>query len=93
MKLPVKYSTLPAKDKRKVREAYILKQKGLCYYCNGTLKTDPGKDVLSKPINWKLFPTGFLNYPVHLHHCHTTDNTLGAVHAYCNAVLRQYHKE
>jgi hypothetical protein len=40
-----------------------------------------------------LFPELFLKYPVHLHHSHVTGLTIGAVHAYCNAVLWVYHDE
>ena len=32
----------------------------------------------------------FFKWPVHLHHCHDTGMTTGAVHCYCNAVLWQY---
>lgn len=53
----------------------------------------PPEKITSKPINWKLFPKEFLKNPIHLHHSHDTDMTLGAVHAYCNAVLWQYHGE
>lgn len=93
MKLPVKYKSLTRQDKRKVRQEYVLQQDGLCYYCNKSLKEPPREDVLAKSIKWQLFPDGFLKYPVHLHHCHSTGYTLGAVHAYCNAVLWQYHGE
>jgi hypothetical protein len=60
-------------------------------YCGARLDGDPPLTVLMKKINWKLFPKGFRNHPVHLQHCHTTGMTEGAVHAYCNAVLWQYH--
>jgi len=45
------------------------------------------------PINKKPFPKGMFNYPIHLHHCRKTDLSIGAVHAYCNAVLWEYHNE
>ena len=32
-------------------------------------------------------------HPIHLHHDHDTDLTIGAVHAYCNAILWEYHNE
>jgi len=48
---------------------------------------------LEKRIDWDLFPPGFLKNPVHLHHNHDTGMTIGAVHAYCNAVLWQYYGE
>jgi hypothetical protein len=45
------------------------------------------------PIDRELFPPGFFNYPVHLHHSHNSGLTIGAVHSYCNAVLWHYHGE
>jgi hypothetical protein len=42
-------------------------------------------------VDLKLFPRGFLSNPVHLHHCHTTGLTIGAVHSRCNAILWQHH--
>lgn len=91
MKLPAKYSKLTPSQRRAVRLIYIGRQKGLCYWCNHPLDEEPPKAITEKKINWKLFPPGFLNNPVHLQHCHDTDNTEGAVHAYCNAVMWQYH--
>jgi hypothetical protein len=46
--------------------------------------------ILKKDINLRLFPPNFLKYPIHLHHCHDTGMTIGAVHCHCNAVLWQY---
>jgi len=91
--LPVEYDNLSRDEKRLVREQYIKEQKGLCYYCKSALTDEPPKSVLDKTIMWRLFPKNFLKYPVHLHHSHDTGLTLGAVHAYCNAVLWQYHGE
>lgn len=93
MKLPVVYDQLDPFDKRRVREAYVLQQKGECYYCKRTLGKPPPRNVLSKSVDESLFPDGFFSWPVHLHHSHDTGLTLGAVHAYCNAVLWQYHGE
>lgn len=93
MELPVKYSRIPRKERWKVRNAYVEKQEGLCYHCEGPLDKDPPSHIIDHEINWSLFPAGFLIHPVHLHHSHDTDMTLGAVHAYCNAVLWQYHGE
>lgn len=90
MKLPTKYSSLTWQEKREVREAYIKKQNNLCYFCKESLSSEP-KD--KRKVNWKLFPPNFLRYPIHLHHNHNTDMTLGAVHAYCNAILWQYYRE
>lgn len=90
MELPLYYDKLNWSERRLCREAYILKQKGLCYHCNTDLNTEPEQD---KVINTKLFPDNFFNNPIHLHHNHDTGLTIGAVHAYCNAVLWQYHGE
>ena len=89
--LPVEYDKVPPKEKRLVREQYIKEQKGLCMWCEADLSAAPRKHVTDKKVNWALFPPGFLNHPVHLQHCHTTGLTEGAVHAYCNAVMWQYH--
>lgn len=91
--LPVDYTKLHYKEKRAVREQYIQEQQGLCCHCKHPLDGKPEPEVFAKPINWRLFPDGFLKNPVHLHHCHKTGFTIGAVHAYCNAVLWQYHGE
>jgi hypothetical protein len=91
--LPVKYSKLSPSEKRIVREKYIKEQGGRCYHCQGKLEADPPSRVTQYPINWWRFPggrEGFLRYPVHLHHDHNTDLTIGAVHAACNAYLFDY---
>ena len=92
MELPTRYSKLDWKKSEKafVREQYVKEQNGLCYYCSKLLNQDPPEEIISKEINWKLFPPNFLKYPIHLQHNHKTDMTEGAVHAYCNAVLWQY---
>jgi hypothetical protein len=89
--LPVYYSKLSANEKRAVREQYTKQQGGNCMFCKTSLLEQPLAEVKKKKINWKLFPPGFLRYPVHLQHNHNNDLTEGAVHAYCNAVLWQYH--
>lgn len=93
MKLPAKYSTLDWRkgEKAIVRAEYIRLQENKCFYCGHSLDDEPPIEITSKPINWKLFPPNFRNYSIHLQHCHKTDMTEGAVHAYCNAVLWQYH--
>ena len=90
MDLPIKYSISHWSIRKQAREEYVLRQKGKCYYCGGDLYVRPKQ---TKSINWKLFPPNFTKHPIHLHHCHETGLTLGAVHAYCNAVLWQYHGE
>lgn len=91
MKLPVRYSKLKTSKKQEVRMEYIRRQEGKCFYCQGSLWEEPPENILSKEINWSLFPKHFLRYPIHLQHNHKTDMTEGAVHSYCNAVMWQYH--
>jgi hypothetical protein len=90
MKLPVDYNSLNWKEVREVREEYIKRQGGKCCHCGAPLSGPPNT---FKGVNKKLFPPKFFNYPVHLHHDHSTGMTIGAVHAKCNATLWQYHKE
>ncbi len=95
-RIPALYSKLSAARRIAVRERYVEVQMGLCYHCKGYLHEPPPLSILAKKINWHAFPgreAGFLRHPVHLHHDHRTDLTLGAVHAYCNAVLWQHHGE
>lgn len=89
--LPVYYSKASSKERRAIREQYVKEQGGMCMFCNTSLDEKPPKSVTSKPINWRAFPPGFLKNPVHLQHDHFSDLTEGAVHAYCNAVMWQYH--
>jgi hypothetical protein len=91
MILPVRYKDLLPAQKREVRAQYTAIQNGLCMYCKGSLSDEPLAYIKAKKINWNLFPKGFMNYPVHLQHCHKTGMTEGVVHAYCNAVMWQYH--
>ena len=90
MDLPIQYSTSHWSIRKMAREEYMTLQENRCYYCGGDLSTEPKQ---TERIKWGLFPPNFLKFPVHLHHCHKTDLTLGAVHSYCNAVLWQYHGE
>ena len=87
---PVNYKKLTWQERKKVREDYVKFQNGLCHHCGKPLDEAPD---WTRKINEKLFPPSFFNYPVHLHHSHLTNMTIGAVHAYCNAVLWQYHGE
>ncbi len=91
MKLPVDYTKLHWKQRKQVREQYVKEQNHLCYHCKCSLLKDPPDWITKKTVNWKLFPPNFLKYPIHLQHNHSTNMTEGAVHAYCNAVLWQYH--
>jgi hypothetical protein len=60
-------------------------------FCNASLDGQPPSEIKNKQINLALFPPGFLKHPIHLQHNHSSDLTEGAVHAYCNAVMWQYH--
>lgn len=88
--LPTDYTLLTTKQRKIVREQYVLNQKGLCVLCRKPLELDP---VTTFTINKELFPIGFFNNPIHLHHNHKTGMTIGAVHAKCNAILWQYFGE
>lgn len=91
--LPVDYDGLTPSERREVREAYVRLQDGKCHHCGHLLAGSASKDVMSKQIDAALFPSGFFDWPVHLHHDHRTGLTLGAVHSHCNAVLWQYYGE
>ena len=93
LELPVEYSKLEPSERYFVREQYFIEQGGLCYHCHGDLNSKPPDDILEKNITPSLYPEGFFNHPIHLHHSHETDMTIGVVHAYCNAVLWEYHNE
>lgn len=91
--LPVDYTTLEWWERKAVREQYVAEQAGRCHHCGGLLTEAPiGKDA-DRRINRSLFPPSFFKYPVHLHHDHSSNLTIGAVHNHCNAVLWQYYGE
>lgn len=91
--LPVKYDDLTSEERKRVREQYWVNQKGLCCHCDSRLDSSPSSEVAKTMIDTSLFPTGFFNYPVHLHHSHKTGYTIGAIHNVCNAILFQYFGE
>lgn len=93
MELPVNYEELHWTERRVIREEYIKIQDGRCCHCGKLLSREPDRNVLQKKVNRSLFPPGFFDYPVHLHHDHNTGMTIGAIHNYCNAVLWEYHGE
>lgn len=93
MELPVNYAKTHHTQRKLVREEYVRLQGGNCCHCGAPLASKAAKEILSKPLNLKLFPQHFLAHPVHLHHSHETGLTIGAVHSYCNGVLWQYHGE
>ena len=88
--LPVDYTRLTPRERKMVREQYIVLQNNKCMYCGCDLDKGPPKRITDKKIDWRLFPPNFLKYPVHLQHDHVTGMTEGAVHSYCNAVRWQY---
>ena len=90
MNLPVDYTELDWRARRRVREQYRELQNEKCFYCGEDLNESPPSSIMGKKVNWSLFPDNFLKYPVHLQHDHTTGMTEGAVHSYCNAVMWQY---
>lgn len=93
MELPVNYENTHHTVRRLVREEYIKRQNGKCYHCGEPLNGAPSDDVKNKKVDERLFPPNFFKWPVHLHHCHNTGMTVGAIHCHCNAVLWQYHGE
>lgn len=88
---PLRYDELTPQERRALREEYAEAQGGNCFHCRCPLSEEPPESVTSKPLNMRLFPENFLKYPVHLQHDHGTGLTEGAVHAYCNGVMWQYH--
>jgi hypothetical protein len=89
--LPVNYAQLKPWERKVVREQYIRQQDGKCCHCNALLDGKPSASMRAKQIKKHLFPSSFFMWPVHLHHCHKTGMTIGAVHDQCNAVLWQYY--
>jgi len=87
------YDNINSKKRKELREAYVKEQGGKCSHCSQDLDKSPCASVRNRPIDESLFPPYFLSNPVHLHHSHETGMTIGAVHAYCNAVLWQYYGE
>lgn len=90
LELPIKYSKNSPYMRRKARMLYMEQQDNKCYLCKEPLDKHPSERILKANINPKLFPSGFFDHPVHLHHDHNTDDTIGAVHSRCNAYLWQY---
>lgn len=91
--LPVDYNALNQTERREVRLQYIELQKNRCAHCWASLDGPATPQVREKWIDVRLFPSGFFQHPIHLHHDHQSGRTIGAVHARCNAVLWQYHNE
>lgn len=93
MQLPIDYDSSDWRTRRAARIQYVREQNNKCLHCGASLTGPPAKSIVSKPLNMRLFPFGFLDSPVHLHHDRKTGLTIGAVHARCNGVLWQYHGE
>ncbi len=93
MDLPIRYSQTHHSVRRQAREEYVRRQGGRCLHCNEPLGQPAGKWIEKAFIDEGLFPIGFFDHPIHLHHDRKTDLTLGAVHARCNAWLWQYKGE
>jgi len=87
---PVNYDRMTPRERRAIREAYIAEQHGICCYCHALLTEASPHEVNKTKVDWDRFPPNFLRWPVHLHHDHATGMTIGAVHAYCNAVSFDY---
>ena len=87
------YTMLNWEERRTLREKYIKAQEELCYHCKGSLREEPieKRELTVKML--ELFPKGFWDNPIHLHHDHSTGMTIGAVHANCNAILWVFHGE
>ena len=91
IRLPTDYTKLNWEQRKIVREQYIEQQNWMCMFCGSHLNDPPPEEITEKEINWRKFPREFLKHKIHLQHCHDTNMTEGAVHAYCNAVMWQYH--
>jgi hypothetical protein len=91
--LPINYNTLTPAQRKAVRLQYIQLQNNLCCHCKGSLDKPSISPISTNKINKSLFPPNFFKYHVHLHHCHRTGLTIGAVHNHCNAILWQFYGE
>ncbi len=85
------YDDITWQERRIVREEYIVLQKGLCWHCGNDIHKEPPSDITDLALDQRLWGPEFLKHPVHLHHDHKTGLTIGATHAYCNAVLAMYY--
>lgn len=94
LELPAMYDALTWYERREVREKYTIVQCNRCYYCKSELDMEAPQWLRDKyPLDPRRWGPEFLKHPIHLHHCHRSGLTLGATHAYCNAILAQYHGE
>lgn len=92
--LPAMYDALTWYERAQVREDYIIVQRGLCWHCKQSIHAPPDPDMCARfPLDPRFWGPKFLEHPIHLHHDHNTGLTIGATHAYCNAILAQYYGE
>ena len=91
--LPINYDEASWPLRKKARIQYVKEQKNKCHHCGRPLTCQPDKKIMKIYINTLLFPDGFFNNSIHLHHDHKTGLSIGAVHARCNAYLWQYEGE
>jgi len=89
--LPAMYDDLSRYQRAVVRQEYIKRQDGMCFWCACRLDADPPARIANTLIHWDRFPKGFQKHPIHLQHDHDTGLTEGAVHFRCNAVMWQEH--
>lgn len=85
------YPSMSQPERAQLRAEYVKHQEGKCWHCRANLNEPPPSRITNLRINWRLFPPNFRKWPIHLHHDHKSGMTIGAVHAYCNAVLWSYH--
>ena len=88
--LELNYEEMTSQERKEVRNLYVQAQGGECYFCGDRLDREPRQELQELPIDWSLFPSGFLDYPVHLQHNHSTKLCEGAVHSLCNAIMWNY---
>jgi ribosomal protein L34E len=91
--LPINYTKATPQERRAARLQYAKDQGGKCAHCGSDLEGPPVGRAAKDKINKALFPKSMFDWPVHLHHCHKTGMTIGAIHARCNAWLWQYRGE
>jgi hypothetical protein len=91
--LPCRYSQHTREERALAREEYVRRQRGICPFCLQPLLGDPPPVIQRLPVSSVLWPPEFFRWPIHLHHDHKTDLTIGAYHARCNAVLAAYFQE
>lgn len=90
--LDMDYRKLTWLERQELREEYMRIQNNECFYCGSDLRKEVPTELTDIPIDWSLFPTNFLQYPVHLQHNHQTGMTEGAVHSFCNALMWNYER-